>query len=241
MKSTGLFGKNSGRVGGVVYSNYRGEQIVRAYQPKVSNPSSQKQVEQRQKFKLVSQVGASLGREIALSYRPDRSVETPRNAWLKSTIKKVTYEKGEASLSVDDIVLTNSRELGLSEIQAMPGAVTGKVINFSEGAVVRIVQIGYNNESEMVVLSAIDVPADVDDPETGEMVFNTDNIVATNKYSQQRLLIYVFEPTTTARETYGEYEMDAMDNEAVLYAMTRFYAGNLRFSATANVVLPQNV
>lgn len=241
MKSTGLFGKNSGRVGGVVYSNYRGEQVVRTYQPKVSNPSTARQVEQRQKFKLVSQVGASLGREIAVSYRPDRNVETPRNAWLKNTIKKVTFERGEASLSVNDIVLTNSRDLGLSEIQAVPDAVTGKVINFSEGAIVRVVQIGYNNESEIVVIKATDVTADVDDPDTGEMSFSADNIVRTNQYSQQRLLIYVYEPTALARETYGEYEMDAMDNEAVLYAMTRFYAGNLRFSATANVILPQNV
>lgn len=241
MKSTGLFGKNSGRVGGVVYSNYRGEQIVRAYQPKVANPNTKKQVEQRQKFKLVSQVGASLGKEIALSYRPDKSIETPRNAWIKNTIKKVTFERGEASLAVDDIMLTNSRELGLSEIQSAPGTVMGKVINFSEGAIVRVVQIGYNNESEIVILSSSDVTVDVDDPETGEMSFNTDNILTTNQYSQQRLLIYVFEPTNNARETYGEYEMDAMDNEAVLYAMTRFYAGNLRFSATANVVLPQNV
>lgn len=241
MKSTGLFGKNSGRIGGVVYSNYRGQQIVRTYQPKVANPSSARQVEQRQKFKLVSQVGASLGREIALSYRPDRSVETPRNAWLKDTIKKVTYERGEASLSIDDIVLTKSRDLGLSELQAIPGAVTGKVINFSEGAVVRVVQIGYNNESEIVVLSSVDVVADVDDPDTGEMSFNTDNIMATNQYSQQRLLIYVFEPTLSARESYGNYEMDAMDNEAILNSMTNFYAGNLRFSKTANIVLPQNV
>lgn len=240
MKSTGLFGKNSGRIGGVVYSNYRGEQVVRSYQPKVKNPSTKRQVEQRQKFKLVSQVGASLGREIALSYRPDRNVESPRNAWLKSTIKKVTYEREEASLAVDDILLTNSRELGLSDLQAVPGAVNGKVINFSEGAVVRVVQIGYNNESDLVIISATDVVADVDDVETGEMSFSTDKIISTDKYRQQRLLIYVYEATSNARETYGDYEMDAMDNEAVLYAMTNFYAGNLRFSATANVVLPQN-
>lgn len=241
MKSTGLFGKNSGRVGGVVYSNYRGEQVVRTYQPKVANPSTKRQVEQRQKFKLVSQVGASLGKEIALSYRPDRNVETPRNAWLKNTIKKVDYEKGEASLSIDDIELTNSRELGLSELQAVPGEVSGKVINFSEGAIVRVVQIGYNNESEIVVISATDVEARVDDPDTGEMYFNTNNLARTNQYSQQRLLIYVCEPTDIARERYGDYEMDAMDNEAVLFAMTRFYSGNLRFSATTTMVLPQNV
>lgn len=240
MKSTGLFGKNSGRVGGVVYSTYRGEQVVRAYQPKVNNPSSPRQVEQRQKFKLVSQVGASLGSEIKLSYRTDKRLETARNAWLKDTIKKVNYERGEASLSADDIVLTKSRDIGLSELEAVPGALTGKVVNFSEGAIVRVVQIGYNNESEIAILSAIDVPADVDDPETGEMSFNTDKLVQTNQYRQQRLLIYVFEATSSARESYGDYEMDAMDNEAILNYMTNFYAGNLRFSKTENIVLPQN-
>ena len=175
-----------------------------------------------------------------MSYRPDRNVETPRNAWVKNTIKKIVYERGEASLATDDIDLTNSKELGLSEIQAVPGAVTGKIINFSEGAIVHIVQVGYNNESEITILSATDVTADVDDPDTGAMSFSTDKIIQTNRYSQQRLLIYVFEPTQNAKETYGDYEMDAMDNEAILNTMTNFYAGNLRFSRTEKVVLPQN-
>lgn len=49
-------GQFSGKVGGVVFAVYNGEQIVRQYQPKVLNPKSRKQQLQRAKGNLVGRI-----------------------------------------------------------------------------------------------------------------------------------------------------------------------------------------
>ena len=50
--------KTKGKLGGVVFQQYEGMQVAREYQPVVKNPQSTKQVENRAKFKLSSQIVA---------------------------------------------------------------------------------------------------------------------------------------------------------------------------------------
>lgn len=238
MKSTGLFGKNSGRVGGVVYSNYRGEQIVRSYQPKVNNPNTKKQVEQRTKFKLASQVAASLSREINLSYVSLERNLTARNAWMREILKKITYDRF-AVLAIEDIVLTNSRVVAIQDINATSTRVSGTITGFSANARVRLVQIAYNAESEIVILATAETDVSVEDEDTMELSFAIAVPVSTNQYSSQRALLYVYEADENARQIYGDYY--TLDNEAILDDYKRFYSSQLRYSQTINVVLPQNV
>lgn len=54
----GPLSRAKGKLGGVVYQQYEGMQISREYQPVVKNPQSTKQVANRAKFKLSSQVVA---------------------------------------------------------------------------------------------------------------------------------------------------------------------------------------
>lgn len=49
-------GQFSGKVGGVIFAVYNGEQIVRQYQPKVANPKSSGQMLQRAKGNLVGRI-----------------------------------------------------------------------------------------------------------------------------------------------------------------------------------------
>ena len=54
----GPLSRAKGKLGGVVYQQYEGMQISREYQPVVKNPQTDKQTENRAKFKLSSQVVA---------------------------------------------------------------------------------------------------------------------------------------------------------------------------------------
>lgn len=54
----GPLSRAKGKLGGVVYQQYEGMQISREYQPVVKNPQTSKQVENRAKFKLSSQIVA---------------------------------------------------------------------------------------------------------------------------------------------------------------------------------------
>ena len=236
MKSTGLFGKNSGRVGGVVYSNYRGEQVVRAYQPKVSNPNSAKQIAQRAKFKLVSQVGASLGKEIKMSYIPNVAKENPRNAFVKDMLKKTIYANNKATLPIEDIVLTNSKVSGFVFLQATNQQISGQLHQDAGSlATVRVVFIGYNEGGDISVLSVQEKSI----ANQGELKAITIQVPSIQGYTNIRALAYVYEPDTTSGTSYEDYEV--LGDQATLQEVLRVFSGRVIFSATENISIPQNV
>lgn len=244
MKSTGLFGKNRGRVGGVVYSNFRGEQIVRTYQPKVANPNTIGQIAQRAKFKLVSQVGASLSKQIDLSFIPAVNNQSPRNAWLSKMLKKAVYSSmnKEATLPIDDIVLTNSTTNGFMIVQYDNQSVQGALTSgWSEQAKVRMVRIAYNSGGELVVL---------DEQEVGVTSTTTQGVTQvgfesepwldlSSQYRTTRILVFAYEPKNVTGVSYGDYSIN--EDKATLEDMRSFYQRNIRFSETFNLVVPSNV
>lgn len=60
----GPLSRAKGKLGGVVYQQYEGLQVAREYQPVVKNPQSEKQVQNRAKFKLASQITAEFAKVI---------------------------------------------------------------------------------------------------------------------------------------------------------------------------------
>lgn len=240
MKSTGLFGKNSGRIGGVVYSNYRGEQIVRSYQPKVSNPNTAGQVAQRAKFKLVSQVSASLKREIMMSFVPSVAKETPRNAFVKKMLKKTIYSNNTAVLPIEDIVLTNSRTSGFSSLSATQQVIMATLSpGYTDKARVRMVFIGYYDGGEIVAYATRDVVPTASSDENGITFMVSVQPPIVQGYTNVRVLAYVYEPDLSTGTSYEDYE--TLDDEATLSELLRLFAGKVNFSATVNAPIPMNV
>lgn len=104
-KIYGLFGAMTGKVADAVMLVRNGEQIVRKYQPIVSNPSTPSQVAQRAKLKLISQLSAVFGPYIAM--RREGNVSA-RNMFTKVNYPAATYANNEADLSVLNVKLTKS-------------------------------------------------------------------------------------------------------------------------------------
>ena len=237
MKSTGLFGKNSGKVGGVVYSSYRGEQIVRAYQPRVANPSTPLQIAQRAKFKLVSQLGASLSAELA-SFVPKENRETSRNAWLKKMLKKAVYNKanGGASLPAEEIVLTNSTEEVLIPDILEPDNVSFEFDSNSEwqddNTRFHAVIIGYNEGSQITIIQVIDEPL----INNGRVSTEVENA---RGFLNVRALAFLYKPSLGVSITYDDYEMS--ETEVTLSEIQRIFGRNINYTATTNVSLPRQV
>ena len=240
MKSTGLFGKNSGRVGGVVYSNYRGEQVVRSYQPKVSNPNTKRQVEQRAKFKLVSQISASLGKEIKMSFVPNVSKETPRNAFVKAMLKKCEYKNNQATLPIEDITLTNSQLTAIVSANASGSKIVGGVRGeYSDLAKIRVVIIGYNEGGQINVLNVAEPELERDTSEGENILIFQMPYRAYPGYTNTRALMYVYEPDTTTGTSYDDYAI--LSETATLDDILKTYSGRMLFSETFNLSLPQAV
>lgn len=92
MKLTSIIGKGTGKLGGSVFAVSEGRQIVREYQPKVSNPRTEKQQEQRAKFSGL----VLLAREFApsLMYIGRRAGVSERNEFVRRN-------SGEATIQID--------------------------------------------------------------------------------------------------------------------------------------------
>lgn len=251
MKSTGLFGKNSGRVGGVVYSNYRGQQVVRSYQPQVKNPNTKRQIAQRTRFKLVSQSAVPLAKEINLGYKPNENTLTPRNGWVGKMLKKTINDGNTALLPLEELILTNSSAEAVSSAGTLRFS-NGRIV-FSEsetvsasfyepGTGVRAVLVAYDDAKIPQIVGAADLTV-LEDTETvpGETVYQISGQLSGGEFAggQLRLLMYAFKPSAEARSVYGDITVSG--DEITLESYLSLYRGNIVYSKTANFAVVQNV
>lgn len=104
MKLNGLLGTGSGKLGTSVFTTVKGTQIVRQYQPTVTNPSTDLQVSQRSRFKLVSQIAASMADVIAM---PRIGLASSRNLFIKKNMPAIIGGVEGAQVSYENLQLTN--------------------------------------------------------------------------------------------------------------------------------------
>lgn len=105
MKLNGIFGKGSGKMGSAVFAINGGEQIVREHNPRISNPKTQAQIEQRAKFKLLAQIAADLAP--ALFFKR-KGLINARNQFIAANMPLCTYDNEEANVPVYDLKLSPS-------------------------------------------------------------------------------------------------------------------------------------
>lgn len=103
MKLNGFVGKGSGKLGASVFAISGGEQIVRQYNPQVSNPNTDAQVAQRAKLKLMSQLAADLGE--ALAFKKNGLISA-RNQFVSRNISMASYNGEVASIGVEGLIIT---------------------------------------------------------------------------------------------------------------------------------------
>lgn len=104
-KIYGLFGAMSGKTADVVMAVRNGEQLVRKYQPVVSNPNTPAQIAVRAKLKMLSQLSAVMAPVIAI---PRVGNVSARNRFTKENYPLATYASDEANITLANIQLTKS-------------------------------------------------------------------------------------------------------------------------------------
>lgn len=102
-KTTSMWGKTTGKVGGLVYATAGGEQIVREYNPKVANPSTQAQVDQRARMKLMSQLSAALSPVLAMT---KDGLVSKRNKFTKINFPASYALNGVAQITYENVQIT---------------------------------------------------------------------------------------------------------------------------------------
>lgn len=93
-------GQWRGRTGGQVYRVSHGEQIVSAYQPKVSNPRTDNQQRQRAKFNLMTKLNSITPSVLLRPFSPTAGIARPM--FSKSLMKYI--EVSDVESTVDEVV-----------------------------------------------------------------------------------------------------------------------------------------
>lgn len=114
MKLNGILGKGSGKLGSAVFAINGGAQIVREHNPRISNPKTPAQIEQRAKFKLLLQIAADLSP--ALFFKK-KGLVSARNQFVSANMPLCEYANGEAQVSVANLRLSSSNSY-LPSVQA---------------------------------------------------------------------------------------------------------------------------
>lgn len=122
-KVNALFGKATGKVGALVFQVNSGTQIMKEKPAKVSNPQTDAQVEQRAKFKLLSQLAVAFDGYWGFV---KSGLVSARNKFISANINAVEFIDGKARVALEDITLTGSSE-GFPSIAATAGQ--GNTIN----------------------------------------------------------------------------------------------------------------
>lgn len=102
-KVTSLYGKTTGKIGSIVFATSGGMTIAREYNPHVANPSTQAQVNQRARMKLMSQLSASLSPVLAMQ---KEGLVSRRNKFTSKNFDACYVLNGEAQITYENVQIT---------------------------------------------------------------------------------------------------------------------------------------
>lgn len=229
MKLNGIFGTGSGKTGNAVFATSAGKQIVRTYQPKVTNPNTDAQIAQRAKFKLLSQLGATMAPVIVI---PKSGLVSARNRFVKKNIPLATYDNEKASIELNAIQLTDSNtslpELDLSRM-AENTTIHVEMANEVSGLFEKVRYALFKKTEDAKLLLVAQAVVEVADP-TGDVATHDFTNLTAGEYV---VYAYGMNPkNASASVGYNNYDTEAGESTADLESTLRISTYNYNFSVT---------
>lgn len=230
MKLNGLLGTGSGKLGTSVFTTVKGTQIVRQYQPTVNNPSTNLQVSQRSRFKLISQIAASMAAVIAI---PRIGLASSRNLFVKKNMPAVLGDIEGAQVSYEKLQLTNGTT-------ALPAIVAARsagylTLNLASNASAIVNRVIYciftKNPDGQLVLNTSSIVSDAG--EGNNFQFKIQDIPGD-------LAIYAYgikDNSASASATFGNYKVTSASDIASLVSNRSISAKDFIFTKTNGTTL----
>lgn len=231
MKLTGITGTGSGKLGSAVFSVTAGEQVVRQYQPVVTNPSTPQQVDNRAKLKLLSQLSAVMADVIAI---PKVGSLTPRNSFVRDNYPLVTAENGAASVDLSQLAITKGG-MQIPNVVAERNADTAIDVALAMKAdqlVSRVIYIMFyrNNQGELQLVDSAVV----------ETAGEGGTFPWSFPYYQQDVVVYaygIFDKNAKATASFGNYAVATGTQVASLIAGRHVDESDYLITKTRGIVL----
>lgn len=232
MKLTGITGTGTGKLGTSIFAVNAGTQIVRQYQPVVTNPSTAAQIEQRAKLKLASQLARDMKGAIAI---PKDGIVSARNRFMSKNFGSITYAGGTASATLAQIQLTEGSLYmpALTKVEAAPLRLAYQ-LTFDGGFPVYehyVVSVFVRNDDGSLSLKAtMDYKRSSLSPYENTCYFAFDGITPE---VDDIVFIYAYNFTSeNARASYGDLSVNSDKTIASLIATSALLASNIAFSRT---------
>lgn len=212
-KISAMWGKATGKVGGLVYATAGGEQIVREYNPNVSNPSTDAQVNARAKMKLLSQLSATLSPVIAMT---KDGLVSKRNKFTSKNYNFAIAANGVAQISYENVQLTEGN-LALPQITGSVQDAQMMVYFTSEPSknIDRVVWSCFRktDENNLEFVKSAIISKREDTPGNGMyFLWDTDINVAPDPYPDQSYVFYAYGMVDTSAQATARYGNLSVEN-----------------------------
>lgn len=225
--------KGKGKLGNIVLSTVAGETIARDYNPEVANPNTAAQVEQRAKFKLMSQLGSVVAPVIAI---PKDGMRSKRNLFVKENFGLTSFSGDTASVNLNQIQLTKSNKsfAGIKVTRGAGNAITAKLQADSSASVSKVVYIMLKKEADgslMLIGQAVATEAGADGKFAASLPATAGEVV-----------VYGYtlaESTAKATATFDNLKALTAETVAKVIANRELSAGDLSTSKTAGCTLQE--
>lgn len=229
MKLAGIVGTGSGKLGSSVFATVSGQQIVRQYQPVVSNPATEGQTAQRAKLKLMSQLGAAMAPVIVM--RKDGLVSA-RNKYIKRNIQNASVNEGTAQVDVPALQITDGvGNVGDVTSVYAQGSVAVMVSNIDPNASRVVFILFRKNDDGTLSLFGSSVKAVTGSP--------SDYTQATFAAGPAKSVAYVYTISDVdgrAKARFEQYSVNDAVQIATLVAGRSINVDEYRFSGTAGAI-----
>lgn len=225
--------KGKGKLGNIVLSTVAGETIARDYNPEVANPNTGAQVEQRAKFKLMSQLGSVVAPVIAI---PKDGLKSKRNLFVKENFGLTSFSGDAASVNLNQIQLTKSNKsfAGIKVTRGAQNAIKAELQADSAASVSKVVYIMLKKEADgslMLVGQAVASEAGKDGKFAAALPATSGEVV-----------VYGYtlaESTAKATATFDNLKALTAETVAKVIANRELSAGDLSNSKTAGCTLKE--
>lgn len=230
MKLNGILGTGSGKLGTSVFTTVKGVQIVRQHQPVITNPSTKLQVAQRSRFKLVSQLAASMADVIAI---PRIGLTSGRNLFVKKNMPAVLGDIEGARVSYEKLQLTNGTTAlpaiyvnrSNPDLSLQLAEDARKIVN---RVIYCIFKKNYQNQLELVNSEIVSNAG-----ESGDFLWETYDI-------EGDLVIYAYgikDTSASASATFGNYKVTNASDIATLVSNRSISSKDFIFTKTNGTTL----
>lgn len=222
----------SGKLGNMVCSQTGGETIARDYRATISNPNTTEQVGQRARFKLMSQVAASMASVIVI---PKKGLVSSRNQFVKKNFDQSFVSGSEAGLFLENIQLTGG-SAGLPGVNIERNANDNKLnvqlAGNVQNAVSRVVYNAFSVSTEgslQLVGSVVAVTPGADGSFPAELPNATSDVV-----------VYAYgmkDTNAKATAKYGNYNVSSGEDVAKLIMSRKLATSDYQLTETSGNII----